>query len=60
MSLDNYKITKYEDNVADLPDYPSAAGYTAKQIKEIFDGRGDKEIKEKFNALIDELAMMFT
>ncbi len=60
MSLDNHKITTYEDNVADLPDYPSDAGYTAKQIKEIFDGRGDKEIKEKFNALIDELAMMFT
>ncbi len=55
MSLDNHKITTYADNVADLPDYPSDAGYSAKQLKAIFDGRGDKEIKEKFNALIDEL-----
>ncbi|MBE6912093.1 MAG: hypothetical protein E7473_06190 [Ruminococcaceae bacterium] len=55
MSLDNYKITTYEDNVKELPDYPSDAGYTAKELKAIFDGRSDKEIKEKFNALIDEL-----
>lgn len=55
MSLDNHKITTYQDNVSSLPDYPSDAGYTAKQLKAIFDGRTDKEIKEKFNALIDEL-----
>ncbi len=56
MSLDNYKITAYEDNVADLPDYPSDEGFTAKQLKAIFDGRGDKEIKEKHNALVDAVS----
>ncbi|MBQ2743387.1 MAG: hypothetical protein IJF32_11365 [Oscillospiraceae bacterium] len=56
MSLDNHKITTYADNVKDLPDYPSDEGYTAKSLKEIFDARSDKEIKEKHNALIDELA----
>ena len=55
MSIKDYKITSYEDNVKSLPDYPSDAGYTAAQLKAIFDGRTDKEIKEKHNGLIDEL-----
>jgi hypothetical protein len=59
MSLENHKITTYQDNVKDLPDYPSDAGITAIQLKNIFDGRTDKEIKEKFNGLIDELKEMF-
>lgn len=59
MSLDNFKITGYAQNVKELPDYPSDAGYTAKMLKEFFDGRGDNEIKEKFNALIDGLKTMF-
>ena len=59
MSLENHKITTYQDNVKDLPDYPSDAGITAKQLKDIFDSRTDKEIKEKFNALIDELVIKF-
>ena len=33
MSLDQHKITSYEDNVKDLPDYPSDAGITAKNLK---------------------------
>lgn len=57
MSLAQYKITTYADNVKDLPDYPSDAGITAKMLKDIFDGRTDKEIKTKFNALIDELVL---
>ena len=57
MSLKQYKITTYEDNVKDLPDYPSDAGITAKMLKDIFDGRTDKEVKAKFNALIDELVL---
>lgn len=60
MSLDNHKITTYADNVKDLPDYPSDEGYTAKRLKEIFDARSDKEIKEKHNALIDELSEILT
>ena len=59
MSLENHKITVYQDNVKDLPDYPSDGGYTAQRLKEIFDGRTDKEIKEKFNALIDGLVAKF-
>ena len=59
MSLDQHKITTYEDSVTSLPDYPSDAGITAEQLKAIFDGRTDKEIKKKFNALIDELGERF-
>jgi hypothetical protein len=59
MSLENLKITTYQDNVKDLPDYPSDAGITAERLKAMFDGRTDKEIKEKFNALVDELVGMF-
>lgn len=59
MSLENLKIRTYKDSVAALPDYPSDAGYSAAQLKAIFDGRTDKEIKEKFNALIDELVTRF-
>lgn len=55
MSLENHKITTFEDSVSSLPDYPSDAGYTAAMLKAVFDGRTDKEIKQKFNALIDEL-----
>lgn len=59
MSFENLKITAYEDNVKDLPDYPSDGGYNAQRLKEIFDGRTDKEIKEKFNALIDAIEEKF-
>ncbi len=59
MDLKNLKITNYEDSVSALPDYPSDAGYTAEKLKAVFDGRTDKEIKEKFNALIDELVTRF-
>ena len=59
MSLDQHKITTYEDSVTSLPDYPSDAGITAEQLKAIFDGRTNKEIKKKFNALIDELGERF-
>ena len=60
MSIKDYKITAYEDNVKSLPDYPSDAGYTATQLKAIFDGRTDKEVKEKHNGLIDELESKFS
>lgn len=57
--LENNKIISYEDNIKDLPDYPSDAGYTAAQLKAMFDARSDKEIKEKHNGLIDELVTLF-
>lgn len=59
MSFNDLKITSYQDSVSALPDYPSDAGITAAQLKEVFDGRTDKEIKQKFNALIDEIVAKF-
>ena len=59
MDFKDLKITSYKDSVSALPDYPSDAGITAAQLKAVFDGRTDKEIKEKFNALIDELITKF-
>lgn len=59
MSFNDLKITSYQDSVSALPDYPSDAGITAAQLKAVFDGRTDKEIKQKFNALIDELVAKF-
>ena len=59
MSFKDLKITAYQDSVSALPDYPSDAGITAAQLKAVFDGRTDKEIKTKFNALIDELITKF-
>ena len=59
MSFNDLKITSYQDSVSALPDYPSDAGITAAQLKAVFDGRTDKEIKQKVNALIDELVAKF-
>ena len=51
------KITNYSANIKDLPNRPSDAGISAAELKALFDGRTDKEIKQIFNALIDELIM---
>lgn len=59
MDFKEIKITDYRDSVSALPDYPSDAGYTAEKLKAVFDSRTDNEIKEKFNALIDELITKF-
>ncbi len=59
MDFKEIKITDYRDSVSALPDYPSDAGYTAEKLKAVFDSRTDNEIKEKFNALLDELKMRF-
>ena len=59
MDFKNFKITDYRDSVSALPDYPSDAGYTAEKLKAVFDSRTDNEIKEKFNALVDELITKF-
>lgn len=55
MDKENLKILSYDSGVSSLPDYPSDAGYTAEALKAVFDARSDKEIKEKHNALVDEL-----
>ncbi len=56
MSLENLKIKEYASGISELPDYPSDAGYTAAELKALFDARSDNEIKEKHNALVDEVA----
>ncbi len=55
MALNEKKITSYETSVASLSDYPSDDGITAAQLKAIFDGRTDKEVKTSLNGVIDEL-----
>lgn len=55
MSLQNRKITTYEDNIKDLPDRPGDAGITAAQLKALFDGRTDEEVKDSINGLVDDL-----
>ncbi len=55
MALNEKKITSYTDNVKTLSDYPSDDGITAAQLKAIFDGRTDKEVKSAINGIIDEL-----
>ncbi len=56
MDVENLKIKNYASGVKTLPDYPSDEGYTAEMLKVVFDARSDNEIKEKHNALVDELS----
>lgn len=56
MSLEEKKIKSYADNIKSLSDYPSEDGISACELKAMFDGRGDKEIKSSINGIIDELA----
>ena len=58
MALMDYKIDKYKEAVADLPDVPSTGGYDAKKLKEYFDGKANTEIKEAINAIIDFLVVL--
>ena len=53
MSFENCKIENYTTGISSLPDYPSEAGYTAENLKALFDARSDGEIKEKHNELVD-------
>ncbi len=50
MDIENCKITAYQDNVKDLPDVVTNS---AAMLKAVFDGRTDKEVKERHNALIE-------
>ena len=52
MSLQDKKITDYEDNIKDLPDRIEGR---AEWLKKKFDGRTDKEVKDKHNGLVDAL-----
>lgn len=55
MAFQEMKISGYEDNIKSLSDRPSEDGITPERLKEIFDGRGDKEIKNAINGIIDKL-----
>ena len=55
MNLDETKISSYAENIKDLPNQPSAAGISAAALKAFFDGRTDKEVKDKHNLLVDKL-----
>lgn len=52
MAIISRKITTYTQNVKDLADVPQL---TAAQLKAVFDGRGDNEIKNSINGIIDDL-----
>jgi hypothetical protein len=55
MAITSRKITTYADNIVDLADRPNEDGISADQLKAIFDGRGDKEIKDSINGIVDDL-----
>ncbi len=55
MSLEEKKITSYRDNIKSLSDYPSDDGIGPEELKAMFDGRGDKELKSAINGIITEL-----
>ena len=48
----SYIINEYKKNVKDLSDYPTDDGLSPKQLKEFFDGRTDKEVKDSINGII--------
>jgi hypothetical protein len=53
MSIQDYKLTGYADNIKDLP---NVVRNNAAELKAKFDGRTDKEVKARHNGLIDALA----
>ena len=55
MALIDKKITVYVDNIVDLSDRPNENGITANQLKAMFDGRSDKELKTSLNGIVDDL-----
>ena len=55
MALTDKKITNYQTSITALSNTPSADGVTAAQLKALFDGRTDGEVKSSINGIIDEL-----
>lgn len=55
MAITSRKITTYADNIADLADRPNEDGVSADQLKAMFDGRGDNELKDSINGIVDDL-----
>lgn len=55
MAITTRKITTYAKNIKDLSDTPNKDGMTADDLKAFFDGRGDAEIKDSINGIVDDL-----
>jgi len=58
MALVDLKLTETDysgNDVSALPDNPSAAGYSAAQLKARFDNVGKNVVGERLNSLIDYL-----
>ena len=55
MALVDNKITLYAKSIASLSDTPNADGLTAAQLKAMFDGRTNEEVKASINGIIDTL-----
>ena len=55
MALEERKIEAFAHPVKNLPDQPSQAGYTAAQLKEVFDSSSE-ELRIALNGLIDDLS----
>jgi hypothetical protein len=53
MAILSRKITTYTQNIKDLADTPAL---TATQLKAFFDGRGDNELKDSINGIVDDLS----
>lgn len=53
--LTDYKITTYQKNIVDLADTPNDSGLSPEQLKAMFDGRTDNEVKNAINGIVDTL-----
>lgn len=56
MELKDYLIDEYEYSVSALSDFPSDDDISADQLKAIFDGRTDNEVKDSINGIIGALS----
>lgn len=55
MALNNRKITTYANPVANIPDNPNMAGWTAARLKAAFDAIANEEVKTAINGIIDDI-----
>lgn len=55
MGILTRKITTYVKNIVDLSDHPNDDGLDGDQLKAMFDGRTNEEIKVSINGIVDDL-----
>lgn len=51
----NRKISTYKTSIKALSDTPNTDGLTAEDLKALFDGRTDSEVKDSINGIVDDL-----